>query len=222
MSHWDLPRYGFFEDDGLPNLTWRSPSPDGFRVSRHFDVEEPRHERFAIFDFRSDPSPDFDDVKEVSYETFAVYDSVPDPAPDPAPNSAPDTAPEPVLDVTRHHVTDLEDDETYQEPRVYQQTAIGAINGSLNEGCLRVGVSAPTGAGKTIIFANVVRDTLHKHPNGRVIVLVDSQEQATQAENKLEEVCGFGSIKLDHERSIRRANKRANVYVSEFLPCVQC
>ena len=76
-----------------------------------------------------------------------------------------------------------EDDEIPQL-RIYQQAAVDAVLQAIGEGTRRIGVSAPTGAGKTIIFAFVIREVLKKHRKGKVLVLVGTEEQARQAKDK--------------------------------------
>ena len=105
----------------------------------------------------------------------------------------------------------LQDDEGPHEPRLYQRTAIKAVNDAFEDGVSRVGVSAPTGSGKTFIFAHVIREVLERNPNGKVMILVDSLEQANQAEDKVDRVCGKGNIKVSHERAGSRARNHSNV-----------
>jgi hypothetical protein len=69
----------------------------------------------------------------------------------------------------------FQDDETLHQPRLYQRTAIKAVNDAFEDGISRVGVSAPTGSGKTFIFAHVVREVLERNANGKVMILVDME-----------------------------------------------
>jgi hypothetical protein len=105
----------------------------------------------------------------------------------------------------------FQDGEALHQPRLYQRTAIKAVNDAFEDGISRVGVSALTGSGKTFIFAHVIREVLERNPNGKVMILVDSLEQANQAEDKVDSVCGRANIKVSHERAGCRARNHTNV-----------
>lgn len=66
--------------------------------------------------------------------------------------------------------------------RPYQQAAIGAIKAATREGVRRQLVQLPTGAGKTVVFADVIRQ---RHPRGRALVLAHRDELVQQAAEKL-------------------------------------
>jgi len=95
--------------------------------------------------------------------------------------------------------------------RDYQQKAVDAVLEAIGEGIRRVGVSAPTGAGKTLIFASIIREILKKHRKGKVLVLVGTQEQAIQAKNKILDVYGRERILIGEERNSIRATSRNEV-----------
>jgi ATP-dependent helicase IRC3 len=69
--------------------------------------------------------------------------------------------------------------------RDYQLEAVQTFKNAINNGYTRIALSAPTGSGKTVIFAAIIRDILQQHPGGKVLVIVDSKELAVQAERKI-------------------------------------
>lgn len=71
--------------------------------------------------------------------------------------------------------------------RDYQREALAAIAGAEREGVRRQLVSLPTGCGKTVIFAHLVRDTLAER-GGRALVLAHRDELIEQTVEKLEGV----------------------------------
>lgn len=66
--------------------------------------------------------------------------------------------------------------------RPYQLECLEAIESKLSQGITRQAVSAPTGAGKTIMFAELIRRRQHL---GRALVLVHRDELAAQAIDKI-------------------------------------
>jgi superfamily II DNA or RNA helicase len=57
--------------------------------------------------------------------------------------------------------SDSDSDSDSEEPpelRIYQEEAVKAVLKTIKEGIRRIGVSAPTGAGKTIIFASIIKE----------------------------------------------------------------
>lgn len=94
--------------------------------------------------------------------------------------------------------------------REYQQAAITAFFAAIGAGKRRIGLSAPTGAGKTVVFATIIRKVLDQSRNGKVLVIVNNQELATQADMKIREVFG-DMISVGHERNVYRANSHDRV-----------
>jgi len=79
--------------------------------------------------------------------------------------------------------------------RGYQQDAIDACLQGLREGKTRIGVSSPTGSGKTLMFASLIPHFLplgikNQSNRSRVLILVGSEELADQAQAKIREVHG--------------------------------
>jgi ATP-dependent helicase IRC3 len=77
--------------------------------------------------------------------------------------------------------------------RGYQQDAIDACLKALKEGLTRIGVSSPTGSGKTLMFASLIPHFLplgskYRSNKSRVLILVGSEELADQAQAKIREV----------------------------------
>jgi DNA repair protein RadD len=76
--------------------------------------------------------------------------------------------------------------------RPYQIKALNAILTDLNQE-QAVLLQAPTGSGKTIIFAEAIRRWLGLHPEGRVTVVAHRQELITQARDKIVKVWPEGA-----------------------------
>ena len=79
--------------------------------------------------------------------------------------------------------------------RPYQIEALAAIMADLGEGPA-VLLQAPTGSGKTIIFAEVIRRWLELHPEGRATVVAHRQELITQARDKIVKVWPEGARRI--------------------------
>lgn len=95
--------------------------------------------------------------------------------------------------------------------RDYQQQAVNAVLKAIRDGIRRIGVSAPTGGGKTIIFASIIKEVLTKHRKGKVLILVGTEEQAHQAKNKVLDAYGRERILIGEERNSIRASPRDEV-----------
>jgi superfamily II DNA or RNA helicase len=120
-------------------------------------------------------------------------------SPEPTPTSS-KSIPGPVHDPISDDTPDLQADGVHKEPRAYQRTAIEAVSEALDNGTSRVGVSAPTGAGKTVIFAQIILATLKTHTKGKVLVLVDTKEQAKQAKRRIQLAHGERMVYIGEER----------------------
>jgi len=72
--------------------------------------------------------------------------------------------------------------------RDYQQETIDAVYAQWENGVLRPAVVLPTGAGKTVIFAHLVKKFLTENPNKRVLILAHTDELVDQAAKKIKEV----------------------------------
>jgi len=81
--------------------------------------------------------------------------------------------------------------------RPYQLEALAYIEQSLSQGITRQAISAPTGAGKTILFAELIRRRQHL---GRALVLAHRDELVQQAIDKIKFVipnAGVGKVKAE-------------------------
>ena len=89
--------------------------------------------------------------------------------------------------------------------RSYQREAIDAVFTAWADGLRRPAIVLPTGAGKTVVFAHLIkqfRDTLYmpERKGSRVIVLVHRDELADQAINKIRAVApdlNVGKVKAE-------------------------
>jgi superfamily II DNA or RNA helicase len=117
-------------------------------------------------------------------------------------------------DTSPASTSDSDSDSDSDEPpklRSYQEEAVKAVLKAIKEGTRRIGVSAPTGAGKTIIFASIIKEILKKHRKGKVLILVGTEEQAIQAKNKVLDAYGRERILIGEERNSMRALPRDEV-----------
>lgn len=72
--------------------------------------------------------------------------------------------------------------------RGYQREAIDEVNACWNRGVQRPVAVLPTGAGKTVIFAHMIREFIQATPHRRVVVLAHTDELVTQAAAKIKQV----------------------------------
>lgn len=91
--------------------------------------------------------------------------------------------------------------------RPYQREAIEAVLGARRRGVRRMLVCLPTGAGKTVVFAQLAR--LAKRP---VVVLAHREELLAQAADKLQRALG-PEARVAVEQGERRADAAARVVV---------
>lgn len=77
--------------------------------------------------------------------------------------------------------------------RDYQTECVDAVERAFDAGTRRCGVILPTGAGKTVVFSELIRRWL-KNParRGRVLVLAHREELLDQAVRKLRDALGAG------------------------------
>lgn len=91
--------------------------------------------------------------------------------------------------------------------RPYQQEAIDAVIAARRAGTRRMVVCLPTGAGKTVIFAELARLARRQ-----VLVLAHREELLLQAQQKLQAAIGAGQV-VAIERAHERADENARVVV---------
>jgi type I site-specific restriction endonuclease len=94
--------------------------------------------------------------------------------------------------------------------RPYQETAIAACLSALGSGYSRIGVSSPTGSGKTTMFMSLIPRISELKGRTRTLVLVGSVELASQAEAAAKKLLGEG-WKIEVEQGKRMASGHADV-----------
>ncbi len=94
--------------------------------------------------------------------------------------------------------------------RPYQREAISAVVLARREGTRRMVVCLPTGAGKTVIFAE-----LAKMARRDVLVLAHREELLSQAKQKIEAALG-GQAKVSIEKGAYRADVDAKVVIASI------
>ena len=72
--------------------------------------------------------------------------------------------------------------------RSYQTKIISEVTARWQSGKRRVMVCAPTGSGKTVLFAKIAEKHLVDFPDGRVWVVAHREEILLQAKQKIEAV----------------------------------
>lgn len=116
--------------------------------------------------------------------------------------------------------------------RPYQQTCLQACTEALDSGATRIGVSLPTGSGKTTVFITLLSliKPPPKNPKAtKSLVLVNSVELARQAAAQTERL--FPKWKVEIEQGVKyKASGEADLYVSApfsymrdvFTYCARC
>jgi ATP-dependent helicase IRC3 len=113
--------------------------------------------------------------------------------------------------------------EAHVSLRDYQADAIQACLDAFDRGLTRIGVSSPTGSGKTTMFMHLipaVRDMLrskNRDGGGKTLILVSGIELASQTEVAAMRILG-DEWSVEVEQGSRKASGRADVYVT-ILPC---
>jgi len=93
--------------------------------------------------------------------------------------------------------------------RPYQTEAIDACLAGLDRGLTRIGVSSPTGSGKTTMFMSLIPQVEYLGRK-QVLVLVGSVELALQAEAAAKRLLGPGYT-IEVEQAKRVASGKADV-----------
>lgn len=104
--------------------------------------------------------------------------------------------------------------------RPYQESAIDACLSAIAAGKTRIGVSSPTGSGKTTMFMNLIprfptlkhrsRRKAKEHQGGSVLIVVSSVELAAQAEGAARKLLG-PAWSVEVEQSSRSASGIADM-----------
>lgn len=84
--------------------------------------------------------------------------------------------------------------------RPYQESCLGACLDALAEGCNKIGVSLPTGAGKTVVFVSLISRIAarpEKSEATRSLVVVNSVELARQAAEQARKLFPHWSVEIE-------------------------
>ena len=77
------------------------------------------------------------------------------------------------------------------ELRPYQEKAKKRIFEEWNQGHKKTLLVQATGTGKTIVFANVIKEILEQNPSAKVLILAHRDELLRQAQDKLRVAAGI-------------------------------
>ena len=103
--------------------------------------------------------------------------------------------------------------------RPYQESCLQACIDALNAGASRIGVSLPTGAGKTTVFVSLLPRLLPPHQNSeatRSLIVVNSIELARQAALQAKRLFPHWVVEIE-QGAKHKASGRADVCVFFFL-----
>ncbi|KZT02640.1 P-loop containing nucleoside triphosphate hydrolase protein [Laetiporus sulphureus 93-53] len=107
--------------------------------------------------------------------------------------------------------------------RPYQESALQACLDALNEGSTRIGVSLPTGSGKTTVFVSLLSrlPAVPKNPDARrSMIIVSSVELAKQAAEQVRKMCPDWSVEIE-QGSKHHATGMADVTVATYQTLVR-
>jgi ATP-dependent helicase IRC3 len=97
------------------------------------------------------------------------------------------------------------------ELRPYQKGAVEACLKALDEGMTRIGVSAPTGSGKTLIFVSLIEEFI-KSSTDKVLIVVGNDETRRQAFDQAKwRFKGMGGFEVGLEQGQSEAHEVDNV-----------
>jgi len=94
--------------------------------------------------------------------------------------------------------------------RPYQEAAITSCLEALSTGLTRIGVSSPTGSGKTTMFMSLIPKVPNQGERIRTLILVSSVDLASQAEGAARRMLGPG-YRIEVEQGKRMASGTADV-----------
>jgi superfamily II DNA or RNA helicase len=94
--------------------------------------------------------------------------------------------------------------------RPYQEDAITSCLEALSSGLTRIGVSSPTGSGKTTMFMSLIPKVADQGERTRTLILVSSVDLASQAEGAARRMLGPG-YRIEVEQGKRIASGTADV-----------
>ncbi|WVQ78706.1 hypothetical protein IAT38_000793 [Cryptococcus sp. DSM 104549] len=105
--------------------------------------------------------------------------------------------------------------------RPYQRAAVDACLNALSSGLRRIGVSSPTGSGKTTMFMKLIPDVpfykagVVSEDRGKTLIVVNSVELAEQAEAAAKRILGDGWT-VEVEQGQRKASGSADITVATY------
>jgi superfamily II DNA or RNA helicase len=111
-----------------------------------------------------------------------------------------------------------------QTLRPYQEAAAAAVLQAIDPfqmGLTRALYTASTGAGKTTIFAELVRRLLEMDPTSRVLILAHRVELIAQAYKRIKDHCGLGEWEIGMEIADQRADPHCRVIVASVQTCMR-
>jgi superfamily II DNA or RNA helicase len=94
--------------------------------------------------------------------------------------------------------------------RPYQEAAITSCLEALSSGLTRIGVSSPTGSGKTTMFMSLIPEIPERGQRTRTLILVSSVDLASQAEGAARRMLG-PEYRIEVEQGKRMASGTADV-----------
>ena len=104
--------------------------------------------------------------------------------------------------------------------RPYQEECISACLKALSMGISRMGVSMPTGAGKTTVFVSLldrIQPTAARPEATKSLIIVNTIELAKQAAERVHELLGSKGVTVEIEQGQKyKATGWADVCVSTF------
>nr|ODN98589.1 DEAD box family helicase [Cryptococcus depauperatus CBS 7855] len=133
--------------------------------------------------------------------------------------------PQPMVDKTENKQYDGSPRSSNVMLRPYQEAAISACLTALASGLRRIGVSSPTGSGKTTMFMSLIpqipfyskerEEAVSKGKRGQTLVVVSSVELAAQAEQSARQLLN-NDWTIEVEQSRRKATGLADVTIATY------
>ncbi|GJJ13897.1 hypothetical protein Clacol_008154 [Clathrus columnatus] len=104
--------------------------------------------------------------------------------------------------------------------RPYQESCLQACLGAFEEGTRRIGVSLPTGSGKTTVFVSLINRLPPRGKATRALVIVNSVELARQAANQVSTM--FPQLSVEIEQGTKyHASGSADITVATYQTLLQ-
>ncbi len=103
--------------------------------------------------------------------------------------------------------------------RPYQESCLEACADALKSGASRIGVSLPTGSGKTTVFITLLERILPpaiRPEAARSLVIVNSIELARQAATQAHRLCPTWTVEIE-QGAKHQASGKADLYVASSL-----